>query len=117
MSGVRLTENGVAGKQAKATERPTDWVGREDGFWRRGAHQKNFEDGQAILTRQPCFDVTQSGWTGMDWTGCASGRARVPNVNKVRLVREYLSLSLSLSSSNVYLDLSTVTNYIDRLQR
>ena len=52
------------------------------------------EDGQAILTRQPCFDVTQSGWTGMDWTGCASGRARVPNVNKVRLVREYLSLSL-----------------------
>ena len=79
MSGVRLTENGVAGKQAKATERPTDWVGREDGFWRRGAHQKNFEDvwrrgggggggedGQAILTRQPCFDVTQSGWTGLD---------------------------------------------------
>ena len=45
MSGVRLTENGVAGKQAKATERTTDWVGREeDGFWRRGAHQKNFED-------------------------------------------------------------------------
>ena len=53
-------------------------------------------DGQAILTRQPCFDVTQSGWTGMDWTGCASGRVEVPNVNKVRLVREYLSLSLSL---------------------
>ena len=41
----------------------------------------------------------------MDWTGCASGRVEVPNVNKVRLVREYLSLSLSLSHLQTHISI------------
>ena len=123
MSGVRLTENGVAGKQAKATERPTDWVGREGGrFLASGRTPEKLRRCLAAAAAKMEMDrrFSQDSHVlmlhkavGLEWTGL-DVPVEVPNVNKVRLVREYLSLSLSLSSSNVCLDLSTVTNDIDR---